>query len=344
MEASLKSFQELPSLQVEDDDASTPVGLNDVQASTVSMGTENTRTAAVVTANNDSSLMLIPKDSPLILRRWISDGSQSDDNLSSAIERLTSAVREIESAGKDLQECAELNITQGKREVADMKQEHEICQQELMEYQDKCAKAGDYERELRQCYESEITQLEKDVAKLKVEKKEGDTAHTEELRSLKQQHTEETKDLHYTIQMQAKHCRELEIERQTRSEELEELRSNYAKKEQNVAELRERLATRERELQELGRTVKKKEHDVETIERDLQEQKAVEDETRLKSMLLEKEEMQEKLATCRGISDLVSQLPNVTNQAERDEITKQVITKLKDISKIPSARKTFSWR
>ena len=126
--------------------------------------------------------------------------------------------------------------------------------------------------------------------------------------------------------MQAKHCRELDTK-------LEELKSDYAKKEQHVAKMREKLKSKERELETLGCTIK-----------DLQEKKVFATETKLKSMLLEKEEMEKKFKTCLGISELVSRLPNVTDQAERDDITKQAMNKLRDISRTPSAKKAFSWR
>ena len=90
---------------------------------------------------------------------------------------------------------------------------------------------------------------------------------------------------------------------------------------------------KEKELQELDHKIK-----------DLQEEKEFEIEKKLKSMLTEKEEIEKKLKTCKGISELVSQLPNVTNQEERDEITQQAMSKLREISRIPSAKKAISWR
>ena len=165
-------------------------------------------------------------------------------------------------------------------------------------------------RDLRQCYEQRISHLEDAVAKLETEKKEENTTHKTELKTLQQQHTEETKDLQYTIQVQAEHCRELDTK-------LGELKSAYAQKEQDVAQLREKLEIQQRELQELDHKIK-----------NLQEEKDFEIEKKLKSMLTEKKEIEKKLKTCKGISELVSQLPKVTNQEERDKITQQAISKL----------------
>ena len=172
----------------------------------------------------------------------------------------------------------------------------------------------------------QISCLEEDVAKLEKEKREENTTHKTELKTLQQQHTEETKDLQYTIQVQAKHCRELDTK-------LDKLKSDYAQKEQDVAKLREQLNVKEKELQELDRTIK-----------DLQEEKDFEIEKKLQSMLTEKEDIEKKLKTCKGIRKLVSQLPNVTNQEQRDKITQQAMSKLREISRTPSAKKAISWR
>ena len=106
-----------------------------------------------------------------------------DDKCSLAEEKLKAALEEVKSAGKYFQEC----ISQSKQEAAD-------CKQELQEYQEKCAKAGDRERDLRQCFELEISRLETAVAKLEMEKKEENTTHETELKNIQEQHTEETKD------------------------------------------------------------------------------------------------------------------------------------------------------
>ena len=126
--------------------------------------------------------------------------------------------------------------------------------------------------------------------------------------------------------MQPEHCRELDTK-------LENLKSDYAQKEQDVAQLREKLKIREKELQELDRKIK-----------DLQEEKGFEIKKKLTSMLTEKKEIEKELKTCKGISELVSQLPNVINQDEQDEITQQAMNKLREISRTPSAKKAISWR
>ena len=76
----------------------------------------------------------------------------------------------------------------------------------------------------------EIDRLEKEVATLQLEKKKENTTHTSELENLKQQYEEQTKDLQYTIMLQAKHC-------QKQDSDLDKHRSSYAEKEQEVANL-----------------------------------------------------------------------------------------------------------
>lgn len=299
MESSIKGFQELSSVKI-DDEVSTEAGA--VQVSVASPTEPNTRAIAPETAKDGSAMLLIPsQDSPLIKRNWIRKESLCDDNCSSAMEKLETALKEVKEY-----------ISQRNQAAA--------------EYQEKIANAGDRERDLRQCFAQQISSLEEAVAKLEMEKKEENSTHKTELKSLQQQHTEETKDLQHTIKVQAKYCRELDTK-------LEKLKSDYAEKEQDVAKLREKLETRERELQELDHKIK-----------NLQEEKDFEIEKKLESMLLEKEEIQKKLQTCKGISELVSQLPNVTNQEERDGITQQAMSKLREISRTPSAKKAISWR
>jgi chromosome segregation ATPase len=274
-----------------------------VQVSVTSPVEQNVRAAAPESTKDGSTILLIPSpDSPLIKRNWIRKESLcDDDNCSSAVEKLENALKEVK-------ECISRK------------------DQAAAEYQEKITNASERERDLQQCYEQQISHLEEDVAKLEMEKKEENTTHETELKTLQQQHTEETKDLQYTIQVQAKHCRELDTK-------LEKFKSDYAQKEQDVAQLREKLKIRENELQELDRKIK-----------DLQEEKDFEIEKKLTSMLTEKEEIEKKLKTCKGISELVSQLPNVTNQDKRDEITQQAMSKLREISRTPSAKKAISWR
>lgn len=301
IQSTIKEFRELSSVKV-DGDVTTSASA--VQVSVTSPIGQNTRAAASPETTKDgSAILLIPStDSPLIKRNWIRKESMcDDDNCSSAVEKLENALKEVKEY-----------ISQSNQAAA--------------EYQEKITNASERERDLQQCYKQRISHLEEDVAKLEMEKKEENTTHKTELKTLQQQHTEETKDLQYTIQVQAKHCRELDTK-------LENLKSDYAQKEQDVAQLREQLKIREKELQELDRKIK-----------DLQEEKGFEIEKKLTSMLTEKKEIEKKLKTCKGISELVSQLPNVTNQDERDEITQQAMSKLREISRTPSAKKAISWR
>lgn len=299
MQSTIKEFQELSSVKV-DDDASTSASA--VQVSVTSSGEQNIRATVSEATKDGSAVLLIPSpDSPLITRNWVRKESQCDDSCSSAVEKLETALKEVKEY-----------ISQSEQAAA--------------KYQEKIANASERERELQQCYEQQISRLEEDVAKLEKEKREENTTHKTELKTLQQQHTEETKDLQYTIQVQAKHCRELDTK-------LGKLKSDYAQKEQDVAKLREKLKIKEKELQELDRTIK-----------DLQEEKDFEIEKKLQSMLTEKEETEKKLKTCKGISELVSQLPNVTNQEQCDKITQQAMSKLREISRTPSAKKAISWR
>lgn len=317
MNGSLKTFHELPSIKID----------NGAQAASSTPLYQTARTAEQVIASDAKTLMLIPpNDSPLVTRNWITEDFQGDADTPSAVEQLKTAIKEVEIAGRNLQ-------AQSKKEVAESKQEVDRCQQELKHYKERCANAEDCERKLRQQYELEITRLGKEVAMLHLEKKEENTTHTSELENLKQQHEEEIKDLQYTTKLQAKHCRKLDSE-------LEELKCKYAKKEKKVAKLREKLEMMEKELAELGHAVQ----DKEAAKKDFQERKAFATEEELKSILLEKEQIEEKLKTCKGIRELVSKLPNLTSQEECDEVTKQVIVKLKDISRTPSAKKAKSWR
>lgn len=298
MESTIKEFQELSSVKVDDD---MSMGAGAVQVSIASPAEQNISRATAPEATKDGrAILLIPSpESPLIKRNWIRKESPCDDNCSSAVEKLEEALKEVK----------------------------EHISQSNAEYQEKIANASEREKDLQQCYEQRISCLEKDVAKLEMEKIEENTTHKTELKTLQQQHTEETKDLQYAVQVQAKHCRDLDTK-------LENLKSDYAQKEQDVAQLREKLKLREEELQELDLKIK-----------DLQEEKNSETEKqKLTSMLAEKEEIERKLKTCKGISELVSQLPNVTNQEERDEITQQAMSKLREISRTPSAKKALSWR
>ena len=302
IQSTIKGFCELSSIKV-DGDMSTSASTVQVSVTSTSPGEQNTRAAASPETTKDgSAMLLIPSpDSPLIKRNWIRKESMCDDNCCSAMEKLENALKEV-------------------------KEYISRSDQAAAEYQEKITNASERERDLQQCYEQRISHLEEDVAKLEMEKKEENTTHKTELKILQQRHTEETKDLQYTIQVQAKHCRELDTK-------LENLKSDYAQKEQDVAQLREKLKIREKELQELDCKIK-----------DLQEEKGFEIDKKLSSMLTEKEEIEKKLKTCKGISELVSQLPNVTNQDERDKITQQAMSKLREISRTPSAKKALSWR
>ena len=332
MESSLKLFHDLPSGKVDNGAQAVVTTSQETHDSLTPPGEQTTRTAEqVTTLSADRTLMLIPpKDSPLVLRHWVSEDSQCDNRISSAMEQVKTAIKEVVSAGRNLEECLEANNPQSQSQAIDCGREKDRCQQELKKYQERCATAGECERKLRESYEFEIARLEKEVTTLQLQKEEENTTHTCEIENLKQLHKDETEDLQYTIKLQAKHCRELDSD-------LEELRSRYAKKEQKVAKLRGKLEIQQRELAELGRAVKEKENEKEA-------NKNIETKIKLQSMLLEKEELGEKLKTCEGISELVSRLPNLTSQEERDETTKQVIAKLRDISRVPSAKKARSWR
>ena len=333
----LVSFQELPSINIDVSDTTTPP--TNAQNSDQPIATGGTaRAVAQVTAMGSNALMLVPsQDSPLLLRHMlISDDSQPEDNISTAIEQFKTAMKEVERAGKHLQECVASKNAQSVQEVLDCRQKQELCREELKEYKDKCTQLEECEKKLRQCYQTEITSLEKDVVKLQNEKEDDHNSYATELESLKLQHNEETKDLQHTIKLQANQCRMLDLE-------LKELKSDYAEKEKYVANLREELETKQRELEELGLTVKKKEEDVKAIKKDFCEKNDFTTSEILKSLLLEKERFQEKLKTCEGISELVSRLPNVNCQEERDEITKEVMKKLGQFSRRSSAKKSKSW-
>ena len=318
----VQTFNELPSISVEEQAlSSSSGGTESIETSAQVSVEQTTRTTTQVSTSEGNAMVLIPrKDSALLLGHWISDDSESyDDKISSAMKNFKEAIKEVECAGKHLQKCVEAKDDEREREVEDSRRE-------AKEYKEKCANASERERELRECYELEISLLESNVAKLQLKRKEDGAA----LQHLKQQHTEETEDLQHTIRLQAKHCREVELD-------LQQLRKRHAKKEQDVAKLRQKLEKKEKELEELGRTVKIKEGEFETIKENCRDEK-------LRSMILEKDEMTEKLRACKEISELVSRLPNITSQAERDKITKQVMKELGGISRTPSAKRAKSWR
>ena len=99
----IKSFQELPSLKVDD---GTNTGTGSEKNIQNSPTTQTTRTVVQVTSDEGSTLMFVPCDSPLLVRGWISDTSQTeDDEISSAEKQLKRAVQEVEVSWNQLKKC-----------------------------------------------------------------------------------------------------------------------------------------------------------------------------------------------------------------------------------------------
>lgn len=337
METCVKTFGELPNIDVSEDPCSVSgADNNQDSAVTVGKGMQAMRSATQATgAEGDSLMIAIMQNSPQ-LKRLISGCPQGEENVSVALEDLKKALQEVERAGQHLQDCVAAQTECG----ADQSLEHENCQKEREAYKKKCADLSDCERKLSQQYESEIKCLDKDMEKLQKQKAcKDDQAHTAELerfQELNLQHMEETKDLQHTIKVQARYSREQDAE-------LEELKSMYAEKEREVAELREELERKEGELEELYETVKEKERYIETTKKRQKEDKEFTTSELVTNLRQEKRDIQEKLEKCKGIDELVSRLPNVKSQEERDEITRQVMSNVEFCSRTHSTKKTKSW-
>ena len=156
------------------------------------------------------------------------------------------------------------------------------------------------------------------------ELKLADSAHTAEIKYLKRTHKEEKEDLISTRQLQAK-IKDAELEQ--KEEELKALQEEYEKKLEEVQEMEVRLKTMKEEVEVTAKKVRAKEEGVS----ELQKWRSLE-------LQRKKEEVKNKMTTCREIGELISQW----FEGNKDEaIRKQIEGKIQDIKSKRRGSKTM---
>lgn len=309
-----------------------------------------------------SDLLVVPKDSPLIKRNWISRqgsdslDSESDDPMA-LVDNLKKAIGELTNAGTKLQHCVEDNVikhTHIKEQLAKRERELEtsreenadlkLCEQELDEYKQKCAKVAETERDMTKYYEARLTDLEDQLKSLSEEKDQADKAHKCEVDNLERKHNEEKADLSYTMQLQSRYCQELEKvikEKDSKLEDFESLLTKFKERKGEVEQLRETLERKESELQELEKEVQTRANEVEALKlgAELKENKI-----RELKLSRERENVEKQLKRCQEIRGLVGRLPNVTSQEDMERITKQISDDITKMKAATTRTKSISWR
>lgn len=302
--------------------------------------------------------LVVPKDSPLIKRHWITtQGSSSPDSEGEdpmiLVDKFNKALKEVTSAGKILQHCLvdnvdkhtdtkmllekrELELETSREENADLK----LCEQEMHEYKEKCAKVAETERDMRKYYEDQLAHLKTQLKSLNEEKNQADKAHKCEVDSLERKHYEEKADLSYTMQLQSKYCQELEKELRERNS----LSTKLKEKQDEVEELQETLKRKEQELKELERKVKTKAKEVETLSEEVELKESTIRECRLQTMTKETKDIEKQLERCQEIGELVRRLPSVTSQEDLEKITKQISDDITKMKAETTCKKSMSWR
>ena len=185
------------------------------------------------------------------------------------------------------------------------------------DYEEKC------ERILAEC-KQELDAVSEYYAKLEEELKLADSAHAAEITYLKRTHEEEKKDLISTRRLQVK-MKDTELEQKER--ELKALQENQKKKLEDIERMEAQLKAMKNEVKEMAKKVRAKEKGVSEVRkwRSLQLQKR-------------KEEVKDKMTTCKEIGELISQW----FEGNRDEaIKKQIEGKIQDIKSKRRGSKTM---
>ena len=186
---------------------------------------------------------------------------------------------------------------------------------------------ADYEEKcetIRAECKQELDAMSEYYQNVEEELKLADSAHAAEIKYLKRTHEEEKKDLISTRQLQAK-IKDAELEQKER--ELKALQEEYNRKVEEVLKMEARLETMKEEVEVMAKKVWEKEEGVSELRkwRSLQLQKR-------------KEEVKNKMTTCKEIGELISQW----FEGNRDEaIKKQIEGKIQDIKSKRRGSKTM---
>ena len=186
---------------------------------------------------------------------------------------------------------------------------------------------ADYEEEcetIRAECKQELDAMSEYYQNVEEELKLADSVHAAEIKYLKRTHEEEKKDLISTRQLQAK-IKDAELEQKER--ELKALQEEYKRKVEEVLKMEARLETMKEEVEVMAKKVWEKEEGVSELRkwRSLQLQKR-------------KEEVKNKMTTCKEIGELISQW----FEGNRDEaIKKQIEGKIQDIKSKRRGSKTM---
>ena len=186
---------------------------------------------------------------------------------------------------------------------------------------------ADYEEKcetIRAECKQELDAMSEYYQNVEEELKLADSAHVAEIKYLKRTHEEEKKDLISTRQLQAK-IKDAELEQ--KEKELKALQEEYKKKVEEVLKMEARLETMKEEVEVMAKKVWEKEEGVSELRkcRSLQLQK-------------KKEEVKDKMTTCKEIGELISQW----FEGNRDEaIKKQIEGKIQDIKSKRRGSKTM---
>ena len=186
---------------------------------------------------------------------------------------------------------------------------------------------ADYEEKcetIRAECKQELDAMSEYYQNVEEELKLADSAHAAEIKYLKRTHEEEKKDLISTRQLQAK-IKDAELEQKER--ELKALQEEYNRKVEEVLKMEARLETMKEEVEVMAKKVWEKEEGVSELRkwRSLQLQR-------------KKEEVKNKMTTCKEIGELISQW----FEGNRDEaIKKQIEGKIQDIKSKRRGSKTM---
>ena len=276
-----------------------------------------------ISTAGDSSLLAVPKDSPLVQRHWLPESPETDsDDPLAAIEEMGRALGDLISIKNKLQNCLQEN-NETKRELKLTRDDLKICQQEREELQLKCNKLEETEKETRAYYQEKLGVIENQLKDLSGEKKEADRRHEVDEAVLR--HTLKVKSNDYT---------ELKREFGKQSLELKDVESRYKAKQAEVEQLKESLRQRENELEEMEEELTTKTAQVRELDR----------KTKVLTISQEKETAKEQLQRCQQIRELVRRLPQVTTQEDLEAITKQISEDHTRMKATVTRRKAISWK
>ena len=273
------------------------------------------------------------------------------------VDNLRKAISEVTNAGTKLQHCFEDNVntqTHTKEQLAKRERELEtsreenaelkLCEHELYEYKQKCAKVAETERDMTNYYEERLIELEAQLKSSSEEKDQAEKAHKCEVDDLERKHSMEKADLNYTMKLQSRYCQELEKvlkEKDSKLGDFESLLAEFKERQGEVKQLRETLERKESELQELEQEVQTRATEVEALKLGVELK-----ESKIRELKLsrEREDVEEQLKRCQELRGLVGLLPNVTSQEDMERITKQINDDITKMKAATTRRKSISWR